>query len=216
MRFFEPTDVPRVKVCGLTTAENAQAVVEAGVDAIGINFWPKSKRYIAPEKAVEWLGELAGQICRIGLFVNASLDEIEAAIDHSVLDAIQLHGDETPEFCDELIGFGLPIIKAIGVRGDAPVADLTEFPTDKILLDAYAPGEFGGTGRAFKWDVARQLLAANPDVFFILAGGLTPDNVADAVEAIHPHAVDVASGVESTPGVKDLDQVTRFVQASRL
>lgn len=216
MRFFERGDQPKVKVCGLTNAENARGVIDAGADAIGINFFPKSKRFIEPSSAAEWLGELAGQACRIGLFVNASIEEIEAVVDLSVIDAIQLHGDETPEFCDDLIGYGLPIIKAIGVEGDAPVADLTEFPTDKILLDVHAPGEFGGTGRGFDWDVARQLLKSHPDVYFMLAGGLTPDNIHDAVEAVRPHAVDVASGVESAPGVKDLDEVVRFVQSSRI
>lgn len=214
--FFEPTGHTRVKICGLTNAENALSVVEAGADAIGINFWPKSKRYIDPAAAAEWLGELAGRVCRIGLFVNATLDEIEAAVDHSVLDALQLHGDETPEFCEEVSAFGLPIIKAIPVRGDAPVADLTEFPTDKILLDAYAPGEFGGTGKSFRWDVAELLLAAHPGVFFMLAGGLTPENVGDAVKAVHPHAVDTASGVESAPGVKDPALVRAFVGAAKL
>ncbi|MFT5469634.1 MAG: phosphoribosylanthranilate isomerase [Verrucomicrobiales bacterium] len=215
MRFFERGDVPRVKVCGFTDAQNARDVVEAGVDAIGINFWPKSKRFIEPDEAALWLGELAGRVCRIGLFVNATYDEIEAVVDHSVLDAIQLHGDETPEFCADVAAFGLPLIKAIGVRGDAPVADLTEFPTDKILLDAFAPGEFGGTGRSFRWDVAQQQLAANPDVFFILAGGLTPENAAEAIKATGAAAIDLASGVESAPGVKDLAKVRALLSAVR-
>ena len=215
MKFFEPGETPRIKVCGLTEAQNARDVVAAGVDAIGVNFWPKSKRFIEVENAAPWLGELAGQVCRIGLFVNATLDEIEAVVDHSVLDAIQLHGDETPEFCDDAAAFGLPVIKAIGVRGDAPVVDPADFPTDKILLDAFAPGEFGGTGRGFKWDVARQLLAAHPEIFFILAGGLKPENAAEAAEATGAHALDVASGVESAPGVKDLEKVEALLRAVR-
>ena len=216
MTFFDfSDDRTKVKVCGLTTGENACSVVELGVDAIGINFWPKSKRYIEPIAAAEWLGELAGRVCRIGLFVNAGIDEIEAAVDFCVLDAIQLHGEETPDFCDEISAFGLPVIKAIGVKGDAPVVNPNTFPTKQILLDAYAPDEFGGTGRSFRWDIVRNVIEEDAERFLILAGGLTPDNVAEAIAKAKPHAVDVASGVESSPGVKDLELTKRFLEAVR-
>lgn len=217
MRFFEKGPQTKIKVCGITTPSDAQAIVESGVDAIGINHWPRSKRYIAPDQSASWLGELAGAVTRIGLFVNASLDEIEAAVDHCVLDALQLHGDESPEFCEEVAAFGLPVIKAIGVKDEAPVVDPQSYPTPLILLDAYAPQEYGGTGRAFRWEIAREVMAElpEPDGFLILAGGLTPENVAEAVRVVGPNAVDIASGVESEPGVKDLAKVEALVQAVR-
>ena len=211
MKFFEPTKSPRVKICGLRSLENSREVIAAGADAIGLNFRPRSKRFIAPEEAATWLGELAGQVCRVGLFVDASIDEIEAAVDLCVLDALQLHGKESPEFCDEVSAFGLPVIKAIGVSGDQLVHDPTEFAQTHWLLDAFDPKQFGGTGKAFRWEVAKRVMAENPGKLVILAGGLTPENVADAVHAVSPHAVDTASGVESAPGIKDPELVRQFV-----
>ncbi len=215
MRFFERNDLPRVKVCGLRSLENARDVIAAGADAIGINFWPKSKRYIAPDDAADWLGELAGEVCRVGLFVNATLDEIEAVIDHTVLDAVQLHGNETPEFCEDVSAFGLPVIRAIGVNGDTLVHQPEDFPGTHLLLDAFDPQAFGGTGKSFQWEIAKRVIASHPERLVILAGGLTPENVGEAVRVISPHAVDVASGVESAPGVKDPDQVRAFVAAAQ-
>ncbi len=216
MSFLDESATPTIKICGITTPDDAAIIISAGADAIGINYWPKSKRYIAPEAAAPWLGELAGTITRVGLFVNATLEEIEAAVDPCVLDALQLHGEETPQFCEAVTSFGLPLIKAIGVQGNAPVVDPTTFPTKHILLDAYAPGEHGGTGRTFQWDVARQVgTELGEGGFLILAGGLTPENVAEAVAAVEPDAVDVASGVETSPGKKDPALVRAFVAAAR-
>ncbi len=213
MRFFDDVDGVRVKICGITTAKDAQALVTAGVDAIGVNHWPKSKRYVTPEASAPWLGELAGAITRIGLFVNATLEEIEEAMDFCVLDAIQLHGDESPAFCQDVSAFGLPVIKAIGVKDGAPVHKPASFPTKNILLDAYAPDEYGGTGRTFEWEVAHKVKASLKNGFLILAGGLTPENATDAVAAVHPNALDIASGVESAPGIKDMTKVTALMQA---
>ncbi len=215
MRFFEAGTGPRVKICGLTLPENALAVVEAGADAIGVNFWPGSKRYVAGEEAAGWLGELAGKVCRVGLFVNAPLETIESVVDLCVLDAIQLHGDEPPEFVDEAGSFGLPVIKALAMRDDGCVVGSADHPTPWLLLDAHVPGLWGGTGETVSWEAAREFVTANPDRRIILAGGLTPENVAEAVSAVAPHAVDVASGVESSRGVKDLDAVRAFVAACR-
>jgi len=215
MRFFDDVDGVRVKICGITTGKDAHALVEAGVDAIGVNHWPKSKRYISPEESAPWLGEFAGAITRIGLFVNATLDEIEEAVDFCVLDALQLHGDESPEFCMEVAAFGLPIIKAIGVKDGEPVTSPSSFPTKKILLDAYAPTEYGGTGRTFEWEAARKVKESLKDGFLILAGGLTPENTAEAIKAVRPNAVDIASGVESAPGIKDMTKVTALMQAMK-
>ena len=215
MRFFEPSDTPRVKVCGLRNPDNAREVIAAGADAIGINFWPQSKRFVELDVAADWLGVFAGQVCRVGLFVNATLGEIEKAAGRGVLDAIQLHGDESPEFCEKVAALGLPVIKAIAVRDDSPLHDPGDFPNVDLLLDAYAGAAFGGTGRSFRWDVARRVIAENPQRRIILAGGLTPENVASAICETSPHAVDVASGVESAPGVKDRALVRRFVANTR-
>lgn len=203
--------MPRVKICGLRSLENSREVIEAGADAIGLNFWPRSKRFIAPTEAAEWLGELAGQVCRVGLFVDATIDEIEAAMDLCVLDAVQLHGKESPEFCEDVSAFGLPVIKAIGVSGDQLIHDPADYAETHWLLDAFDPNQFGGTGKAFRWEVAKRVIDENPDKLVILAGGLKPGNVAEAVEAVSPHAVDTASGVESAPGIKDAGLVREFV-----
>lgn len=215
MRFLQIGDRPRIKVCGLTSGEDACAVVDAGADAIGVNFWQRSKRYIGMDRAAPWLGELGGSVCRVGLFVNASLEEIEEAVDQGVLDALQLHGEEAPEFAAEVMAFGLPVIKAIGVDQAAPIPEARAFSTRHLLLDSFAPLEKGGTGRTFRWDLFRETAEALADRFCILAGGLTPENAASAIEQARPHAVDVAGGVESAPGVKDPERVRAFVRAVR-
>lgn len=215
MRFLEIGERPRVKVCGLRTAANAQAVVAAGADAIGVNFWPGSKRFVEPARAAGWLGELGGAVCRVGLFVNASYEAIAEIVDWGVLDALQLHGEESPEFLEQLAAFGLPVIRAIGVGQVPPVAAVRSVATRFILLDTQVPGERGGTGKTFRWDLLRDTADEFPGRFFILAGGLTPENVALAVVEARPHAVDVAGGVESAPGVKDPEKVRALVQAVR-
>lgn len=215
MRFLETGERPRVKVCGLTTAANAQAVVAAGADAIGVNFWPGSKRFVEPAQAAGWLGELGGMVCRVGLFVDASYEAIAAIVDWGVLDALQLHGEESPELLEQIAAFGLPVIRAIGVDQSPPVAAVRAVATPFILLDTHVPGQRGGTGRTFRWDLFRATAEEFPRKFFILAGGLTPENVGLAVAEARPHAVDVAGGVESAPGVKDPDKVRALVQAVR-
>jgi phosphoribosylanthranilate isomerase len=215
MRFLEIGDRPRVKICGLTSGENARAVVEAGADAIGVNFWPGSQRFVPMAAASSWLGELGGVVCRVGLFVNATCKEIAEAVDVGVLDALQLHGEESPELVAEVKTFGLPVIKAVGVDREPPVAAVRAFATRFILLDTHAPVEKGGTGRTFRWDLFRDTADEFQDRFFILAGGLTPENAALAMVEARPHAVDVAGGVESAPGVKDPEKVRALVRAVR-
>lgn len=215
MRFLEIGERPRVKICGLTRGGNAQAVVEAGADAIGVNFWPGSKRFVRLEQAAPWLGELAGQVCRVGLFVNATYEQISQAVDAGVLDALQLHGEETPDLVAEAGAFGLPVIKAVGVAQEPPVAAVRSFATRYILLDTHSPVEKGGTGRTFRWDLFRDTADEVTGRFFVLAGGLTPENAALAVVEARPHAVDVAGGVESAPGVKAPEKVRALIRAVR-
>ena len=203
----------KVKICGITSAKDAHAVAEAGADALGINFWPKSKRYIAMESARAWLPDV--EVARVGVFVNATLAEISAILESGMIDLAQLHGDETPEFAQALADRGLPFIKAVGVRDDTSIAGVRDYPTGGILLDAYCPGEYGGVGETFDWELARRVVEENADKRIILAGGLTPENVGDAVSAVSPFAVDIASGAESSPGVKDLVKVRRLIEKAR-
>lgn len=211
--FFAASKAGRVKakVCGLTRADQARAIVDMGVDAIGINFWPKSKRYIALGDARDWLAELAGAVTRVGVFVNAGVAELESAFASGLLDALQLHGDESPEFVAKLIERGLPVFKAHGGKDESLIDEAANFRGATILLDAYAPTEYGGTGATMDWSLGARVVKAAPERQVILAGGLTAENVATAIEQVHPFAVDVASGVESTPGIKDLAKVEAFL-----
>ena len=139
----------KVKICGITSAEDAWAVVAAGADALGINFWPKSKRYVAVESARAWLRDVP--VARVGVFVNASLGEITAMLESGLIDLAQLHGDETPEYAQVLVDRGLPFIKAVGVKDEGSLAGIRDYQTDGLLLDAYCPGEYGGVGETFDW-----------------------------------------------------------------
>ena len=201
---------PKVKICGITSDEDARQVAAAGADALGINFWPGSKRYVAMESARAWLPDVV--IPRVGVFVNATLAEITAIMESGLIDLAQLHGDETPEFAQALADRGLPFIKALGVKDETSLAGVRNYPTSGILLDAYCPGEYGGAGETFDWTLARKVVDGNPDKRIILAGGLNPDNVRQAAEAVTPFAVDIASGVERSPGVKDLLKVRQVVE----
>ncbi len=213
--FFEASKDGQVKakVCGITRADQARAIVDMGADAIGINFWPNSKRYIALDDARDWLAELAGVVTRVGVFVNADAAELEAAFASGLLDALQLHGDESPEFVAALIERGLPVFKAHGGRDESLIDEAAKFPGTTILLDAYAPTEYGGTGATMDWELSARVVEAASKRQVILAGGLTAENVVAAIEQVHPFAVDVASGVEASPGIKDLAKVEAFLAA---
>jgi indole-3-glycerol phosphate synthase/phosphoribosylanthranilate isomerase len=206
----------RVKICGITTRQDALAAVDAGADMLGFNFYPKSKRYITPEacwRIVSALTQYASRITLVGVFVNAGAAEIEAIADDCHFDLVQLSGDEPPEFLQAL---GLRALKGIRptsleeARTDA--ARFARPASPALLVDAYRPGEYGGTGHTGDWELAQKLAAQYP---ILLAGGLTPDNVAAAVAQVQPWGVDVASGVESSPGTKDPAKMQAFVQAAR-
>jgi phosphoribosylanthranilate isomerase len=207
----------KAKICGITTAEDAQAIVSLGADAIGINFWPKSKRYISLEDSGGWLAELAGKVTRVGVFVNATMQELQAAFASGMLDALQLHGDESPDLVASLLEQGVPVFKALGGKNEEVLAEVRSYPgyCESILLDAYAPTQYGGTGETMDWALGHRVVFAEPGRKVVLAGGLVPDNVAKAIEQVRPFAVDVASGVESLPGKKDLRKVEEFLKAVR-
>jgi phosphoribosylanthranilate isomerase len=209
------TPAPRVKVCGLTSLANALQCAEAGVDLLGFNFYPESKRFIPFPDATHWLGELAGTVERVGLFVNAGRDEVLRVMESGLLDTAQFHGDETAEDMAFYSGRGIRFFKAIRVRGEESVRDVGAFSTRRIVLDAFSAEGYGGTGEKFDWTLARRVVASHPELEVMLSGGLDPANVAEAVQVVGPAIVDVASGVESTPGVKDIAKVVAFVRAAK-
>lgn len=200
-----------VKICGITNGVRAQEIVATGADAIGVNFWPESKRYVALEDAAPWLRDLEDTVPRVAVTVNATDDELFALRDSGVIDFIQLHGDESPDRVRTLTRQGLAVFKAIGIRDRGMLASAKDFDSPTLLLDAYAPTDYGGTGEKMDWTLGAEAVQMWPDRQIVLAGGLTPDNVADAVRQVNPAGVDVASGVESEPGVKDLDKVRAFI-----
>lgn len=215
--FFDPAGNgrTRVKICGVTAAADAERIVALGADAIGVNFWPKSKRFIAFDDAEAWLRDLGDSIVRIGVFVNASPDEIVKILDSGAVDAAQLHGDESPGLLGDLLDRGHRAFKAVGIRDREMLNGIPEFPGEFILLDAYAPAEYGGTGEKMDWRLGREAADRWPDRKIVLAGGLKPENVSDAVDQARPFGVDVASGVELSPGVKDLEKVSAFIANAR-
>ena len=212
----------QIKICGVRDVSDAQSVAAAGADAVGLNFYPESCRYISMDTAEEIVASLPSGLARVGLFVNATDDEICQRFDQLGLDFIQLHGDEPPEFLLSL--GGRPVIRAfrLGPGGLRPMVDyldacrLPEVNLQALLIDAYHESAYGGSGMVADWDrlqSERELLEGLP---FILAGGLTAENVAEAVGTVRPAAVDTASGVEKSPGKKDPEMVRKFVTAARL
>lgn len=198
-----------IKICGVTRVEDALICVSAGVESIGINFSRASKRYCDPDRAAQIVKAIAGRALVVGVFVDAGYDEIVAVRDRVGLGCVQLHGNESPDLVNRLLPHAY---KALRVRGPNIVHEVVRYPGDHVLLDAYVVGDPGGTGERFDWTLAR---AVSRERRLTLAGGLTPDNVAEAIEIALPYCVDVASGVESAPGVKDGVLVHAFVAAVR-
>lgn len=204
-RFLDPDSVS-LKICGVTRMADAERLVELGVDALGVNFWPKSKRYLDPADA-GWLGDLAGRILRVGVFVNEDPELPLRLWREGRIDMIQLHGDEGPQQALPFREAGAPFIKAIGVSNRGSLAEATAYGADALLLDAHAPGVYGGTGDTFDWKTAVDFKAAEPSIPIILAGGIVPENAGEAIATVGPAAIDVASGAEQSPGIKDFEKV---------
>ncbi len=201
----------RVKVCGITRHEDAELAVELGAWAIGFILWPGSKRAADPALAAGIAGVLRRRVEPVGVFVNASLEEIAHAGDAIGFTHVQLHGDEGPAFCSEVARrTGAKVIKAVRVASAADFVDVERYHTDFHLLDTAKRGAFGGTGETWDWALAGRRKRKVP---VILSGGLTAENVAAGVAAVDPYAVDVASGVEASPGVKDPDKLAAFMAA---
>jgi len=218
----------KIKICGITTLDDALAAIDTGADLLGLTFYPRSPRYIEPAACAALVNRLRGRGERatlVGVFVNIAADAVAACLDACNLDYAQLHGDEPPE---ELAALGPCAFKAIrpanteeakrqALRYLPPAPDgydtlVADPQRPAFLLDAAAPGQFGGSGQQADWHMARVLARRWP---ILLAGGLRPDNVAAAVETVHPWGVDVASGVESSPGRKDIAKMRAFVEAAR-
>lgn len=210
-RFLDPSSVA-LKICGVTTLGDAEQLVELGVDALGVNFWPPSKRHLAPENAT-WLGSLAGRILRVGVFVNQAPELPLRLLREGLLDVVQLHGDETPEDTMIYQENNVPFIKGIGVKTIADLNRAADFGANAILLDAHAPGVYGGTGETFDWNAALDFQLRHPTIPLILAGGITPQNAAHAAATVRPSALDVASGAELSPGIKDFAKVSALLAA---
>jgi phosphoribosylanthranilate isomerase len=201
----------RVKVCGITNLEDALAALDAGAHMLGFNFYARSPRYVTPAAARRIIESLPEGVSCVGVFVNESAPaEVERIARGAGLGAVQLHGDETPDYCQSLCG--LTTIKALRVGADYNVETAAAFDTDAVLLDAYVAGARGGTGHTFDWAHASLTRESVRKLF--LAGGLTPDNIAAAVAAVRPYAVDVCSGVETSPGRKSIELMRRFVRAA--
>jgi phosphoribosylanthranilate isomerase len=201
----------RVKICGITGPEDALRAADLGAWALGMIFWPNSPR-VCPADEAEAIGaELHRRVELTGVFVNASLDEVAELADRCRLSLLQLHGDEGPAYCREAARrTGCRVMKSARIRDAAQVQALRAFPTDLHLLDAYSASAPGGTGETFNWELAR-LHQSTPPV--VLSGGLTPDNVGEAITAVRPWGVDTASGTEAAPGRKDPAKLEAFFRA---
>ncbi|MSS69858.1 MAG: phosphoribosylanthranilate isomerase [Candidatus Latescibacteria bacterium] len=200
----------RVKICRMTSLDDALYAVECGADAVGFIFYPKAAPYIPPDRAAQIVRGLPPFVTPVGVFVDEPHDRVAGVAGTVGIRAVQLHGDESPEYCRRFPG--LRVIKAFRIGENFDVKRLAAYQVDAFLLDAYDPKLRGGTGRTFNWDIA---VEARRYGRIILSGGLNPDNVADAVAKVRPYAVDVGSGVEVEPGHKDHEKVAAFIRAAR-
>lgn len=211
----------QIKICGVTTSHDARQAAEAGADAIGLNFFARSPRYVTVQRAREIAATLPPEVTKVGVFVNSQADDVVETADAVGLDMIQLHGDELPSFLQQVTT--RPVLRAFRCRDDG----LTPVPAylddcraagrlpDAVLLDAYTPEKYGGTGKCLDWAAVSQAGDRLGGLPIVLAGGLTPENVGDAIVAAHPTAVDTAGGVEASPGVKDIAKMKLFVSVAQ-
>ena len=204
----------KVKVCGITNAEDALAAVEAGADALGFIFYEKSPRYVVPAVVSGIIAELPPLVMSVGVFVNEGLATVRSIMDTCGLTMAQLHGEETASYCREL---ARPAIKALRLKDRGSLLALADYQgrggVRGFVLDAFSELAYGGTGQITDWNLAAEVAKSSP---VLLAGGLTPDNVSEAIRTVHPYGVDVSSGVESTPGKKDHAKVRAFFEAVRV
>ena len=201
--------IVKVKICGITNYQDATAAVDMGADLLGFNFYPKSPRYIAPAKAVEIINKLPAFIDLAGVFVNESIEKIHETKNFCQLDWLQLHGDESPQFCKQFLSHSVKIMKAIRVKDQKDIERAESFFTDAILLDAFDPEKYGGTGLTFDWNIVGHI---GKRIF--LSGGINPDNAVAAVE-LGVYGIDVCSGIETEPGKKDHKKMKKLFENIR-
>ena len=200
----------KVKICGITTVEDGLAAADAGADALGFMFYEPSVRFVTADQASPILAALPPFVTKVGVFVNPTETFVRQTLEQCPLDALQFHGEESPAFCRQFRG---KVIKAFRVKDHDSLLATREFPAETWLLDSHVPGQRGGTGARFNWEIARAAVRGGGRV--ILAGGLTPENVAEAARIVRPYGFDVSSGVESSPGRKDAAKLKDFVAAVR-
>ncbi|MHC4265814.1 MAG: phosphoribosylanthranilate isomerase [Planctomycetota bacterium] len=198
--------IVKVKICGITSSEDARAAMDMGADLLGFNFYSKSPRYLDPAKAKDIIQGLPAFIDTVGLFVNSSMDEIHEIVNLCRLDWVQLHGDETPDFCKEFRTHNVKTMKAIRVKDQTDIENAEDYFTDAVLFDAFDPDKYGGTGVTFDWNVVGHI---NKRVF--LAGGINPDNAEKAVK-LGVYGIDICSGIESEPGKKDHEKMKKLFE----
>jgi len=212
-RFFSKnSDRVFVKFCGIRTEPDAIAAIECGADALGFNLYLGSTRFIQWQKEKSWIRGLPAEISRVAVLVNPGLDEALQLLETDVFDGLQLHGEESREFCESLTAHHKPVLKALRLKNVELLQRIHDYPVFGFLIDSHREGAFGGTGERFEWTLLKQADLNKP---LIVAGGLTPENVADAVRELRPYAVDVASGIENANGGKDRKKMQDFVAAVR-
>lgn len=206
--------VPKIKICGITNIEDAQLAVQAGADALGFILYPNSPRFVEIQVVKSIVNQLPPFVLPIGVFVNEEQTMVQNVMDVCGLALAQLHGEESPSYCESL---GYPVLKAIRLRDRSSFLSLAEYKgragVRGFVLDAFSESEYGGTGKVADWDIAAEAAKAAP---VLLAGGLSPDNVLEAIHRVQPYGVDVSSGVEVSPGKKDPHKVQAFIQAVQL
>ena len=200
-----------IKICGITNLNDALAAVEAGADALGFNFYRPSPRYISPENARDIIDQLPESVMKVGVFVNDAHESVLSIVSEADLSAVQLHGDESPEYCREL--HHPYVIKALRAAEDFDAQRAAAYDVEAIMLDTKDDRLRGGTGRVFDWSIAQRANKSVPKLF--LAGGLSPENVAEAIRTVHPYAVDACSALEDSPGKKNHERLREFVSTVR-
>ena len=207
------SDRVQVKICGITNPADAFAAIDCGADAIGLNFYSRSKRYIDIERARDWIDKLPPGICKVAVLVDPTFEDAIRVGELGFIDALQLHGEESPEFCRHLAEKGVRFAKALPVANENSLLNVPSYHTRTLVLDTATRAKFGGTGRTFPWRWARHFVENHPGFNIVLAGGLTPENVAQAIAEAQPSGVDVTGGVESFAGCKDHLRLRAFVEA---
>jgi phosphoribosylanthranilate isomerase len=200
----------RIKICGITRIEDAKTAAHLGVDALGFIFVKKSPRYIEPQTAAEIIRVLPPFVSRVGVFIDETIETIVEICKIAKIDTVQLHGSESPEFCAKI---PFPVIKAISVKDDTDITIIDTYVSSGILLDTWSTGMSGGTGKTFDWNIAKKACSRNERI--ILAGGLGPSNIEEALQSVQPYGVDINSGVEIKPGIKNPHKIRDVVRLVR-